>query len=317
MEQQGRIISHGVRKVTVGEDRQGQRLDNFLLGELKGLPRSRLYRLLRKGEVRVNGSRVKPELRLKSGDIIRIPPVRLGEKAPAPQAGTRLLAQLGEAILYEDNDLIVINKPTGLAVHGGSGIKLGLIESMRQLRPDAKALELVHRLDRDTSGCIMLAKRRSALHWFHAALSSGGVEKRYLALADGAWPAHCDEVNAPLRKNQLRSGERMVSVSADGKACLTRFKIKQSNATASLIEAEPVTGRTHQIRVHALHAGHPLVGDSKYGLEDINRRFKAMGCDRLFLHAASLRLKLPAGRLLEVQAPLPLNLEKTLKKVFK
>ncbi|HFD80552.1 MAG TPA: RluA family pseudouridine synthase, partial [Gammaproteobacteria bacterium] len=249
-----------VRWVEVSAEQAGQRIDNFLLRVLKGVPKSRIYRLLRKGEVRVNKGRIRPEYRLQAGDTLRIPPVRVAEtRGGAP--GARPQQALADAILYEDDRLLVLNKPAGMAVHGGSGLSFGVIEALRALRPEAPYLELVHRLDRDTSGCLLIAKRRSELRTLHELLRTGALTKRYLLLAEGDWSRGPFRVEAPLRKNQLRGGERVVRVDSTGKAALTRFRFLEGYAGASLMEAELVTGRTHQIRVHAQHAGHPLAGD--------------------------------------------------------
>lgn len=291
----------------VSEDQAGQRIDNYLLTRLKGAPRTLIYRILRKGEVRVNKGRIKPDYRLQAGDSVRIPPVRLPEPNEPVLVGQGILQALESNILYEDKALIVVNKPAGLAVHGGSGLNFGVIEAMRQLRPALDQLELVHRLDRDTSGCLMIAKRRSMLRHLHAALrgddDGDGVTKRYIALVRGRWPATVKRVHAPLQKNNLRSGERMVEVNAEGKESLTEFSVLQRfGDMATLVEARPITGRTHQIRVHAKHAGHPIAGDPKYGDDDFSQRIRELGGKRLFLHAASLSAQLPDGTVLEVQA---------------
>ncbi len=291
----------------VSEDQAGQRIDNYLLTRLKGAPRTLIYRILRKGEVRVNKGRIKPDYRLQAGDSVRIPPVRLPEPNEPVLVGQGILQALESNILYEDKALIVVNKPAGLAVHGGSGLNFGVIEAMRQLRPAVDQLELVHRLDRDTSGCLMIAKRRSMLRHLHAALrgddDGDGVAKRYIALVRGRWPATVKRVHAPLQKNNLRSGERMVEVSAEGKESLTEFSVLQRfGDIATLVEARPITGRTHQIRVHARHAGHPIAGDPKYGDDDFSQRIRELGGKRLFLHAASLSAQLPDGTVLDVQA---------------
>lgn len=289
--------------VTVDENHDGQRIDNFLLGQLKGVPRTLVYRILRKGEVRVNKGRAKPEQKLVVGDVVRIPPLHLPEPDAPAKAGSNLLADLEARILYEDKQLIVINKPAGLAVHGGSGIRLGLIEALRQLRPQEKLLELVHRLDRDTSGCIIIAKKRSALTALHDDLREGRVEKRYLALVFGRWPARVKDVKVPLLKNELAS---MVRVSDAGKSAHTGFTIKQPFDSYTLVEARPYTGRTHQIRVHAKHAGHSLVGDDKYSDPDKNAEAAKIGFRRLCLHAATLAFIHPAsGEKIRIEAPLP------------
>lgn len=292
-----------VRMVEIDAGSDGQRVDNFLLRELKGVPKSRIYNLLRRGEVRVNKGRVKAEHRLHVGDVVRIPPVRMAAEAAAPNVSVGLSEHLAEAILFEDEGLLVIDKPAGLAVHGGSGVSLGLIEALRVMRPQAKFLELVHRLDRDTSGCIMVAKKRSALLTLHSALRSDGVDKRYLALAVGAWPPQRKRVEAPLEKNTLRSGERVVRVSTGGKAAVTEFAVLEAFSMATLVEAAPITGRTHQIRVHAQYAGHPLAGDEKYGDNATNVRFRELGLKRLFLHAHTLAFEWQGSRM-QLQAKL-------------
>ena len=294
-----------VRFITIDEGSGGQRIDNFLLKTLKGVPKSRIYRLLRKGEVRVNKARIKPEYKLVSGDSVRIPPVRVAERGEPASVfvSDGLARQLQAAVLYEDEALLIVNKPSGLAVHGGSGVSVGLIEALRQMRPEARFLELVHRLDRDTSGCVMLAKKRSTLKTLHGLLRGDGVDKRYLALVAGRWPSRKLQVKLPLEKNVLQSGERMVRVNPDGKQALTRFAVLRHFAGASLVEARPVTGRTHQIRVHCQAAGHPIVGDDKYGRDEVNEHFRQMGVTRLFLHARSLAFELD-GRRVEVEAEL-------------
>ena len=273
-----------VQWVDISADEAGQRIDNFLHRYLKGVPKSRIYRLLRKGEVRVNRGRAKPEYRIQCGDQVRIPPLRMavsGGPGPAVKEAGRLL----DAVLYEDDRLLVLNKPAGMAVHGGSGLSFGVIEALRALRPSAPYLELVHRLDRDTSGCLLIAKRRSELRTLHELLRNGEVEKRYLLLVRGEWLQGRHQVNAALKKNLLRGGERLVQIDPEGKEALTRFRLLESYPGASLLEAELMTGRTHQIRVHAAYTGHPLAGDEKYGDSDFNRQMRALGLRRLFLHA--------------------------------
>ncbi len=292
------------RTLRIEAGHEGQRIDNFLLGLLKGVPRSYVYRIVRRGEVRVNKGRVKAAYRLCNGDLVRVPPVREAEREPA-SPGRGVLERLEQAILYEDRNLVVLNKPSGVAVHGGSGLSYGVIEAFRVLRPGERCLELVHRLDRETSGCLLIAKRRSTLRQLHELLRGTGIDKRYLALVAGSWPMDRMESKAPLRKNTLRSGERMVRVQPDGKEALTRFRVRRRLPGCMLVEARPVTGRTHQIRVHAAHLGTPILGDLKYGDEAANRRFRERGLRRLFLHAEFLRFRLPeAGRSLEIQAPL-------------
>jgi 23S rRNA pseudouridine955/2504/2580 synthase len=307
----------GVHHLSVDEDSAGQRLDNYLVRELKGVPKTRLYRAMRKGEIRVNKGRVKADYRLVAGDLVRIPPLhRPSPTTPAP-VPRYWAEQIAQRVIYEDERLLVINKPSGLAVHGGSGLSFGLIESLRQLRPDDRYLELVHRLDRDTSGVIMIARRPAILRELHRQLREDKIDKRYLALVAGSWPKNLRVVDAPLEKNVLKSGERMVRVAKEGKRSITEFSIVERFAQATLIEAKPVTGRTHQIRVHARHAGFPLLGDDKYSDERTNAVCKSLGLGRLFLHARSLRISLPETGALLLQAPLDLDLENILNKLRK
>lgn len=296
--------SSGVQLIEITSEQAGQRVDNFLKNQLKGAPKALLYRILRKGEVRVNKGRIKPDYRLHAGDLLRLPPVQLPEAAAIPVLAKGLLRRLEAAVVYEDAGLLLLNKPAGLAVHGGSGLSFGIIEALRQLRPDCHSLELVHRLDRDTSGLLMVAKKRSWLRHLHQALREGQVSKRYLALVQGRWPAALKQVRAPLQKNHLRSGERMVEVNPQGKEALTQFRVvRHFGDFATLVEASPVTGRTHQIRVHARHAGHAIGGDDKYGDENFSRQLREWGGKRLFLHAHSLGLPLPDGQVLTRQTP--------------
>ncbi|WP_417664100.1 23S rRNA pseudouridine(955/2504/2580) synthase RluC [Pseudidiomarina donghaiensis] len=308
--------SQGVRFQTVEAGYQEQRIDNYLMAQLKGVPKSLVYRILRKGEVRVNKKRVKPEYKLQVGDIIRIPPVRVAEANPLPSAKLDQVQALQDHILYEDDVLMVMNKPAGLAVHGGSGLQFGLIESLRALRPDAKQMELVHRLDRETSGCILIAKRRSALRSLHEQLRNKTMDKQYLALVRGQWQKHVKLIAAPLLKNTLKSGERVVRVDAEGKPSETRFRIVEKYAQCTLVEASPITGRTHQIRVHALHAGHPIACDPKYGDAEFDQSMQTLGLSRLFLHAHQLTFSHPqTGKAVTVNAPLDDILMNTLKQL--
>jgi 23S rRNA pseudouridine955/2504/2580 synthase len=298
-------------------DYAGQRLDNYLIRILKGVPRARIYRALRKGEVRVNKGRVRADYRLQAGDVLRLPPLRQAESTGPATVPRRWSEVLQQAVLYEDQGLLALNKPSGLAVHGGSGLQFGLIECLRQMRPGDRYLELVHRLDRDTSGCILIARKPAVLRELHRQLRGDGVDKRYLALVAGSWPKSRRRVEAPLRKNVLQSGERMVTVAADGKAAVTEFRIIERLAGASLIEARPVTGRTHQIRVHARHMGFPLLGDAKYCSEDSELFTRRIGLRRLFLHASSLSFSLPDSGPLQIQAPLDSTLEAILESLRK
>ena len=312
-----------VRTVTVPEDRAGQRLDNFLLGQLKGAPRSLVYKLVRSGQVRVNGGRAKAERKLEGGDEVRIPPVSLtevGEKV-APPSG--FLKRMEAAIVFEDERLLVINKPTGVASHGGSGISHGAIETMRALRP-YQSLELVHRLDRDTSGLLVMAKKRSALSELQALLREdhdghgpGGIRKRYLTLLAGRMPDGVMSVDAPLHVGLRQGGERHVQVNAGGKPSLSHFKVLERRGGHSYCEVKIDTGRTHQIRVHALHIGHPVAGDDKYGDPAVNKRLREqIGLKRLFLHAASLEFALDAGKTPYVlNAPLAPELAEALERL--
>ena len=304
--------SGGVHFVEIAEEGAGQRIDNFLLTRLKGAPRSLVYRILRKGEVRVNRGRIGPDYRLQAGDNVRIPPVRLTERTAAVPPGEAVLRRIEAAIIYEDSRFLVLNKPGGVAVHGGSGLNYGVIEALRASRPEAPFLELGHRLDRETSGCLVIAKRRSALRQFHALLREGRVVKRYLALLAGHWTGLL-RMELALRKNVLRSGERLVRVAEDGKSAKTEFRVARRFQEATLAEVLLFTGRTHQVRVHAAAAGHPIAGDEKYGDEAFNRRMRALGLRRLFLHAHSLRFEIPEnGSRIEVSAPLDPALEAVL-----
>lgn len=306
----------GVQTIQVGSDIAGQRIDNFLIARLKGAPKSLIYKILRRGEVRVNRGRVKPSYRLQGGDSVRIPPVRLGEPRVPARPGDRVLAQIEASILYEDKGLLILNKPSGLAVHGGSGVSFGVIEALRALRPDAHYLELVHRLDRETSGCLIIAKKRSVLRALHRLLRGDegceGVDKRYLALVRGRWRGGARPIEAALLKNVLKSGERVVVVNPEGKAALSLFTPLSIYENASLMEVKLVTGRTHQVRVHAAYAGYPIAGDEKYGDPEFNRYMGGLGLKRLFLHARSLGFELPGTPPVQVLAPLDDNLSQVL-----
>jgi 23S rRNA pseudouridine955/2504/2580 synthase len=300
-----------VQKVRVPDDREGQRLDNLLFGLLKGVPKTHVYRLLRTGQVRVNGKRAKPDTRVAAGDELRIPPVRVAESAPPARASERSLKLLESAILAEDARYLALDKPSGLASHGGSGIALGAIEQLRQLRPGA-TLELVHRLDRDTSGVLLLAKKRSALLAAQAAIREGTARKRYLALLVGRMPRERVKVDAALEKSVLQGGERMVRVDPEGKPSRSEFRLLEQRGNYAFVEVLIDTGRTHQIRVHAAHLGLPVAGDPKYGDPAANKALKAFGLQRLFLHAAELQFRSPEGVLHAFRAPLAPDLEAAL-----
>ncbi|MGV6827546.1 MAG: 23S rRNA pseudouridine(955/2504/2580) synthase RluC [bacterium] len=302
-----------VRTVTVDEGSAGQRIDNFLLRELKGVPRTHIYRLLRKGEVRVNKGRVKPTRRLEVGDLVRIPPVRTAEQGSPGKVPHKKMELIEDAVIFEDDRYLFVNKPSGMAVHGGSGVSFGVIELLRASRPNAPFLELAHRLDRDTSGCLMLAKKRSALRTLQDLQRRGRVDKRYQALLWGQWRRDRQQVTVPLKKNTLRSGERVVRVDPEGKSADTSFRVLKRFSDSVLVEAKLGTGRTHQIRVHTAWLGTPILGDDKYGDEDANRLYRDRKLRRLFLHAEHVVFKHPeSGTKYDVRAPLGPELEQVL-----
>jgi 23S rRNA pseudouridine955/2504/2580 synthase len=297
----------------VGENQAGQRLDNYLLTRLKGVPKSRIYRIIRKGEVRINKKRVKPEYKLKSGDLVRIPPVRVAATKTLQPPSDALQTLLKKAVLFEDDVMLVINKPSGLAVHGGTGVKTALIEALRHMYPDLDGLELVHRLDKGTSGCLVVTKNSKALKTLAQQFKSSEISKIYHAVVEGNWPEQLKEINAALRRQEEKNGERYVEVTKDGKAALTRFNIIEVLPNTTLIEARPVTGRTHQIRVHAQLAGHPIIGDDKYSSTKTRRAFAKAGVKRLCLHAAAIQLIHPnTGEQLTFNAPYDNQFEQAL-----
>ena len=299
-----------MRKVRIDAEHAGQRIDNFLRRELPGVPKGRLYRLLRRGEVRVNGGRVRAEYKLAEGDEVRVPPVRIRSEAAPPAA--KLAASIADQVLYEDKRLLVVDKPSGIAVHGGSGISHGVIELLRHARPELKDLSLVHRLDRETSGCLVLAKRRSALRELHARFRAGVVEKNYLTLVIGDWQHGDILIDKPLLVQHRKGGERHVIVSAAGKPAQTRMQLSRTFGKYSLLQCAPLTGRTHQIRVHATSVGHPVAGDERYGDADENRRLQKFGLNRLFLHAQSIAFPDDSGNELHFTSPLADDLERFL-----
>jgi 23S rRNA pseudouridine955/2504/2580 synthase len=305
-----------VRQVEVGERGAGQRLDNFLGRILVDVPRSHLFRVIRKGEVRINGKRAKPETRLQASDIVRVPPVRVGEAAPPRRAPPAMVQGLTGAIIFEDPRLLVIDKPAGIAVHGGSGVSFGVIEALRAARPDEE-LELAHRLDRETSGILMVARKPGALRTLHALLREGQVEKRYLALVKGKWELGKKRIDVPLRTDTRVGGERTVKADASGKEAASVFKpVQFFGKRATLVEVELETGRTHQIRVHAAHAGYPLAGDEKYGDEEFNATMAELGLKRMFLHAHQVSFTWPeSGAEFSVNAPLPPELAAVIDKL--
>ncbi|MFC5741244.1 RluA family pseudouridine synthase [Dyella tabacisoli] len=298
---------HGVRQVEIGPERDGQRIDNALMTMLKGVPKSMIYRILRTGQVRVNGKRAKPDTRLVAGDMLRIPPVRVAERPADQGAPSGMMASVADAVIFEDKHFLVIDKPSGIASHGGSGVSHGAIELLRAARPN-EHLELVHRLDRDTSGVLVFARTRAGLIGLQAEIRAGTVTKEYLCLMVGHPSKAKFDVNVPLQKSIMQGGERMVRVSDNGKPSLTFFREAEQYPGARLMHAALGTGRTHQIRVHAAHIGHPIAGDPKYGDREMNKRFRDMGLQRLFLHASHMSFELD-GRSYSFSAPLPDDLK--------
>ncbi len=294
------------RQVIVDAAHDGQRLDNYLRCELPHVPKSHVYRVIRTGEVRLNGKRAKPESRIAAGDVVRVPPVRQAAPDPPKRVPSGLVAMIEAAIIHEDRDLLVIDKPAGVAVHGGSGISFGVIEALRTSRPE-EALELAHRLDRDTSGCLLVARRPASLRMLHALLRDNAFDKRYLALVRGKWDLGQKRIDVPLHTDARVGGERTVTVRATGKQAISDFRPVQCfGKLASLVEVALVTGRTHQIRVHAAHAGYPIAGDEKYGDAVFNERMAKLGLERMFLHAHSVSFTWPgSGKVVSVNAPLP------------
>jgi 23S rRNA pseudouridine955/2504/2580 synthase len=316
-EQQAAEIRTGVRQFEVSEDEAGQRLDNFVHKHLGDIPRSRVYRVIRKGEVRVNGHRAGPDTRLQAHDKIRIPPVRVRPPEEVGRPSADLQETMRKSIIYEDAKLLVLDKPSGIAVHGGSGISFGVIEALRALRPDDH-LELAHRLDRDTSGCLIVAKSTAALRVVHALLREEETtfEKRYLTLLQGQWDLGKKRIDAPLRTDTRVGGERTVRVDASGKPSLSEFRpVQFFGKRATLMEVSLLTGRTHQIRVHAQHAAHPVAGDEKYGDEAFNESMKDLGLKRMFLHAHSVSFDWPEGGQFSVNTPLPPDLSQVVEQL--
>jgi len=275
-----------VTKINITKDDAGQRIDNFILRKYKSLPRSKVYRILRRGEVRINSGRVAPSYKIKENDELRMPPVRISEDTELPNFDQS--KKVIDFILYEDKDILIIDKPTGMAVHGGSGIKFGLIELIRAARPDQKNLELIHRIDRETSGCIMLSKKRSILRLMHEQFRLGAVKKNYFALVKGFWRYSGNKIDKSLMTHHRKGGERYVTCASSGKKALTQVKLIDQYKDCALIQCQPVTGRTHQIRVHLSDLGYPILGDKRYGNQEINMKLKKIGMKRLFLHAQSI-----------------------------
>jgi len=300
--------------VEITENNCDQRLDNFLINRLKGVPKSHIYRIVRKGEVRVNKGRIDVKYRLVTGDMVRIPPVRVAERTEESYVPQGLQEALLQGILFEDEGFLIVNKPAGFAVHGGSGVSSGIIEGLRLIRPEAHFLELVHRLDKDTSGCLLIAKKRSILRKLHELFRDDQIHKTYQALLSGQWARKKLLVTAPLLKNVSKGGERMVVISQSGKAAETLFKRLKLFRNATLVEASPKTGRTHQIRVHAASFGHAIVGDERYGQDEVNKLYKNKGYKCMFLHAETLTFHHPvSGVIMSISAPLPAQFETLLK----
>ena len=304
-------VREGVRHVEVSEDQAGVRLDNFLTRLLERVPRSRIFRIVRRGEVRVNGKRAAPETRLQAGDKVRVPPVSLpSPDAPPPVARVprTLVETVRDCIISENERLIVVNKPAGIAVHGGSGVSFGIIEALRAARPE-ETLELVHRLDRDTSGCLLISRKPAALRTLHALMREGQVQKGYLALLKGPWDLGKKRIDVPLNTEARVGGERTVRVQASGKSAISTFSpVQFFRNRASMVEVDLDTGRTHQIRVHAAHVGHPVAGDDKYGDQDFNARMREEGLTRMFLHSHRISFDWPKGGDFSANAPLPADL---------
>ena len=304
-----------VRKIAIDAERAGQRIDNFLRGELPGVPKGRVYRLLRKGEVRINGGRIRAEYKLEEGDEVRIPPARIRAEGAPPSE--KMATDMLDRVVYEDKRLLVLNKPTGIAVHGGSGVSHGVIELLRYARPDLKDLALVHRIDRETSGCLVMAKRRSALRDLHERFRQGKVEKNYLALVVGNWQLGDQLIDAPLHVHNRQNGERHVVVNSQlGKSAQTKVSLSKKYGKYSLLQCAPITGRTHQIRVHLDHIEFPILGDQRYGDDVANATAKKLGLKRFFLHAQSISFADDSGNDLHFTAPLAEDLERFLSSVM-
>jgi 23S rRNA pseudouridine955/2504/2580 synthase len=307
-----------VQWLEVNDEEAGQRLDNYLMKHLKKVPKTLVYRIIRKGEVRVNKGRCQASQRVQAGDVVRVPPVILPAEGQVVAPPKNQVERIEQYILYEDKDLLAVNKPSGIAVHGGSGVSWGLIELVRAARPLAKRIELVHRLDRDTSGVILLAKKTSVLRDLHEQIRANKVVKRYMALVTGQWPDTLNKVDLPLQKNTLRSGERMVEVDSEGKPSLTYFEVLAHYERASLLKVTLETGRTHQIRVHCQASKHPIIGDQKYGDEAVNRDMKALGMGHLALHSYQMGIRHPVTQeWLEIEAPLFHDFENIIKRLAK
>lgn len=304
----------GARQVTVTAAQANRRIDNFIIRELAKVPKTRIYQMLRRGEVRVNGGRIKQDYRLQVGDKVRIPPVHYREPEKKAIPDSYLINSVRDSLILENESIIVLNKPAGIAVHGGSAQSLGIIEILRYMRPAEEDLQLVHRLDRDTSGCLLISRNIDSLRWLHECLRTGRIEKQYIALLKGTMQAKSMEVTVPVRKNVSRSGERMTTTAEHGKHARTKIIALQKYGTATLARVLINTGRTHQIRVHASHIRHPIAGDGKYGDRSFNQKMRKLGLKRMFLHASSVKLPAIPGKQksLLLEAPLAPQLEEFL-----
>ena len=294
-----------VQHVLIKTEDAGQRIDNFLRLKLKGVPFSCIYKIIRRGEVRVDKARIKPFYKIKQGDTIRIPPVIVNPSSTTKQPNKKIEQLIRSSIIYEDPSMLIINKPQGIAVHGGSGISAGIIEIIRSIRKDLFNIELVHRLDKETSGCLILAKKKSKLRYLHELIREKKICKKYLLIVEGLWPTSLQKINAPLLKYSSKSGERFVCVNQNGKPSLTKFKIIKRFKTHTILKAELITGRTHQIRVHAKHSGYPILGDKKYATDKSNALSKALKTKYLCLHACTISFINNNQEIFEISAPLP------------
>ncbi|AFP85493.1 pseudouridine synthase, RluA family [secondary endosymbiont of Heteropsylla cubana] len=303
-----------IQFINISKDESGQRIDNFLCRKFKGVPKSMIYRILRTGEIRVNKKRVKAEYKIQTFDKVRIPPLRYSHEKKIPfSVKLNKISALNNSVIYEDDYILILNKLTGIAVHGGSGLHFGVIEGLRTLRPHTNFLELVHRLDKDTSGVLLIAKKRSALHLLHKQLRDKEMKKDYVALVRGQWPNTLRSISAPLLKKKLYNGKHIVQVHNEGKQAKTYFQIKERFTSATLLSVHPITGRTHQIRLHTQYSGHPIAFDNLYGDDTFNKTLKNCGLNRIFLHAAAISFFHPAnGEIFRIEAPLDSSLHQCL-----
>lgn len=304
-----------VQYMSIDEYSVGQRLDNYLLKCLKNVPKTHIYRIIRKGEVRINKKRAKPAIRLQLGDVVRIPPIQLQEQQPIIRSSPTFIEQIRSRVLHDDQDMLIINKPAGLPVHGGTGSMSTVMGCVRALYPQLKYVELAHRLDKATSGCLVMAKKPSVLKYLHELLREGKVEKKYTALVKGHWQCDNTKVDKPLLKTQAGTGQRSVQVDSNGKHAVSYFTAERYFSEATLVSILLDTGRTHQIRVHAQSMQHPIAGDERYGDYEFNKQLTQLGLKRLFLHASGIQFKSYSQQLIKVEAPLDQALENILEKL--